>query len=766
MLVDGVRVNAFGGGVDLSLLDVGNIERIEFVPGPQSALYGADAIGGVVQVITKQRRPVAGGARRGRTGRHRGPITSAASCGATPPARRARSRGAAASSAARRGASRASHPRPARRVSNDDNWHRQLSAHARVADAHGGATIRGSCAIVRQRARLSGAVRVESHRRLSRVSIASRAAATTIARAGVTALTPLGRVLDGRIRLRLSSTYGDLRSEFESPFGPSVFQTRRVSARAQSDVAVSATGSVSAGIEGHQERARSTYITGASFEEVPIERTDVGYFGELRQQLGARAALTAGVRLEQLHRDALAPDPNPFAPRPAFAADSQLSPNPRVGLVYALRRDASGSAVTRVHASAGTGIRPPDAYEIAYTDNPALKPERSRSVEAGLSHAFPRIAADLQATAFRNDYDDLIVAVGARVAGREPVPDRQHLERARTGRRAQRGAGAARWGLSARAALHVARHRDPRRGSAPERRRRRSASAIRWSAGRGTRAASASRIVRSRLTGFLDVGGRGRALDIEPNYGALGGLFTVPGFTVVDAGGAFRVHRTRRGLRARRQPVRSRLRGNPRVPCARAQRDDRGPRCCRPIISASRIAERRPRLPVLDDVSLAVERGAVVGILGPNGSGKTTLLKMLAGVLRPDSGRGAAGWHGDRARCRAAAVARRIAIVPQETHPAFEYTVLEMVLMGRYPHLGAFEIEGPDDVRLAREALAATGTAALRIARLRHAQRRRETARGDRGGARAGGRRAAARRADRVARPGVSARDRGAASRA
>ena len=49
--------------------------------------------------------------------------------------------------------------------------------------------------------------------------------------------------------------------------------------------------------------------------------------------------------------------------------------------------------------------------------------------------------------------------------------------------------------------------------------------------------------VRSRLTGFLDVGGRGRVLDIEPNYGALGGLFTLPGFTALDAGGAVRVHR-------------------------------------------------------------------------------------------------------------------------------------------------------------------------------------------------------------------------------
>jgi iron complex transport system ATP-binding protein len=118
------------------------------------------------------------------------------------------------------------------------------------------------------------------------------------------------------------------------------------------------------------------------------------------------------------------------------------------------------------------------------------------------------------------------------------------------------------------------------------------------------------------------------------------------------------------------------------------------------------------RTAVLDDISLSIERGESVGILGPNGSGKTTLLKMLAGVLQPDAGVVRLEGTAISGMSRAT-VARRIAIVPQETHPAFEYTVLEMVLMGRYPHLGAFEIEGPDDVRLARDALAATGTETL-----------------------------------------------------
>jgi len=58
-------------------------------------------------------------------------------------------------------------------------------------------------------------------------------------------------------------------------------------------------------------------------------------------------------------------------------------------------------------------------------------------------------------------------------------------------------------------------------------------------------------------------------------------------------------------------------------------------------------------------------------------------------------------------------VARQIAVVPQETHLAFEYSALEIVLMGRHPHLGLFTVEGPEDLRIAHEAMTATGTAAL-----------------------------------------------------
>ena len=115
---------------------------------------------------------------------------------------------------------------------------------------------------------------------------------------------------------------------------------------------------------------------------------------------------------------------------------------------------------------------------------------------------------------------------------------------------------------------------------------------------------------------------------------------------------------------------------------------------------------------VLDDVTIEVPAGGFVGIIGPNGSGKTTLLRLLAGARTPQRGSVTLDGVplGSIPRSR---LARRMAIVPQETHLAFEYTVLEVVLMGRYPHLGPFAIEGPRDVEIAREALASTGTRAL-----------------------------------------------------
>jgi len=114
--------------------------------------------------------------------------------------------------------------------------------------------------------------------------------------------------------------------------------------------------------------------------------------------------------------------------------------------------------------------------------------------------------------------------------------------------------------------------------------------------------------------------------------------------------------------------------------------------------------------PVLRDVSLEIFRGERFGLLGPTGSGKSTLVRLLSRVLRPMQGRIVLDG---RDLSESSAPARRVAVVPQETALDFPFSVLEVVLMGRAPHLGGFGFEGDRDLEAAERAMAQTGVADL-----------------------------------------------------
>ena len=112
---------------------------------------------------------------------------------------------------------------------------------------------------------------------------------------------------------------------------------------------------------------------------------------------------------------------------------------------------------------------------------------------------------------------------------------------------------------------------------------------------------------------------------------------------------------------------------------------------------------------VLDGISFSIEEGDFVGLLGPNASGKTTLLRALSRSLRPKVG---AVYLNEREiyEMDGKEVARNVAVVPQDTGVHFDLTALDVVLMGRYPHLERFKGEGRRDIEIARRAMEITDT--------------------------------------------------------
>jgi len=125
-----------------------------------------------------------------------------------------------------------------------------------------------------------------------------------------------------------------------------------------------------------------------------------------------------------------------------------------------------------------------------------------------------------------------------------------------------------------------------------------------------------------------------------------------------------------------------------------------------PIFEAADLQFRYARGHVLQGVSFTLAAGRFYGLLGPNGCGKTTLLDLLAGLKRPADGRiRFRGRPLDAYNRRE--LAREIALVPQNFYINFPFTVHEVVMMGRYPHLKRFAPPRDADRRLVGEAMAA-----------------------------------------------------------
>ena len=116
---------------------------------------------------------------------------------------------------------------------------------------------------------------------------------------------------------------------------------------------------------------------------------------------------------------------------------------------------------------------------------------------------------------------------------------------------------------------------------------------------------------------------------------------------------------------------------------------------------------------VTGSISLRVESGELLCLLGPNGVGKTTFFKTVLGFLKPHGGEIALNGL-DIRRWRRKKLAKAIGYVPQAHTPPFPFSVLDVVVMGRTAHLGAFESPSKKDAALAEEALDTMGVGSLR----------------------------------------------------
>jgi outer membrane cobalamin receptor len=194
-------------------------------------------------------------------------------------------------------------------------------------------------------------------------------------------------------------------SYYIGPFGDSYNKDIRGEAEARAIISFTRHWTAATGFEWGREEMKNTFVTDSSFRSFPLRRDVQGIYWDNRFQFG-RIYLQAGVRGDIFQTPLIPAFDSPFSPRPEIKAHTDGKANPKVAAGY------SFASATRVHASAGTGIRAPGGYDLAFTTNPDLRPEQTVSVDGGISQSLAQERIILDATYFYNRYRDLIVSLG------------------------------------------------------------------------------------------------------------------------------------------------------------------------------------------------------------------------------------------------------------------------------------------------------------------------------------------------------------------
>ena len=411
VMVDGIPLNDFGGGTtfDFSPLPAYGVDRVEVIRGPQSALYGRNAVAGVVNVISKRGDGPPHFDFLGEAGSYDSWRLATGGAGSIHGIRWAYnvSRFETQGLNGYRSAS-------GEAVANDNYWtlpsfvslgfspssRREFNFHFFGDAANAGAP---------------GPFGSDPDHLFPGIDPASREKQNLFGyQANYT------EQFSSRFRQVATVSVATNKTWFVSPsFGNSYTTNLSIVANTRSEYTVSSKDLLVAGFEYNREEFENTYVavysTNPNGVPFTLPRNTIAFFAEDRWSPGARWFVNAGLRVDVINTGSLPGDGlGAFGTRPFIPANAVTQADPRISVAYLPRETTNGAfGTTRIHSSFGTGIRPPNGFELGFTDNPNLKPERNISVDAGVEQAMWSDKAALDVTYFYNRFKDQIVSTGS-----------------------------------------------------------------------------------------------------------------------------------------------------------------------------------------------------------------------------------------------------------------------------------------------------------------------------------------------------------------
>ncbi len=401
VMVDGIQLNQFGGDFDFASLATDGVERVEVIRGPESALYGSNSVSGVVNIIS----------RRGE-GR---PHFSFLGEGGSYATRRL----AIGGSGLNRGFNWAFN---LSRLDTDgvvqNDAYRNQSVFASFGYTKG---LRQVNFHFFGNANAAGAPGPYGSDPDHLFDAPIYLGGPTPREVGLTARDKqnlfgyqgsYSEQFSQRFRQVVTASVATDDYYFSSVLGDSFSNNLRGVFNTRSEISLASSNFVVLGFEYNREQIKNTFIANSNNTPFLLPRTSLAYFAEDRWNPTNRWYLTAGFRVDDIRTAGLRPQQ--FV-RPPLPPSSVVKVNPRLAVAYLAHQPAAQGSwwgTTRLHGTFGTGIRPPDGFELAFTDNPRLKPEQTVSFDLGAEQRIldDHVIGDV--TYFFNRFRDQIVVLG------------------------------------------------------------------------------------------------------------------------------------------------------------------------------------------------------------------------------------------------------------------------------------------------------------------------------------------------------------------